>query len=124
MKSLKLFTGCALACVAMSGCAALQGFNAVNTALVPQLKPIDARMHTDITCSDLASALLAASSGVPNAAPLSPQQIIALVKACENRDQSTTITIDPQGGRQALNSVVAKAAAAPAAVAAKAVGVP
>ncbi len=91
--------------ILVSGCNSLAGFS---DALVPQLVPIDARLHSDRTCGDLATAALAAMSGNAGAAGVSPQAVLAIVKECEARDDSTTIRVDPQGARKAFHNAVAK----------------
>lgn len=109
-----LFAGAACAAaLALSGCAGLTAFN---SALIPQLKPVDARIHTDISCGDLAANVLGTAGG-----QLSGAQVAAIVQYCERRDATQTLTLDPQGARKVLEGVVNKPAGAVAAAVAPAV---
>jgi len=102
-KSLTL-AGCALLlATSLSGCAGLQGLAGFNNALLPQLKPIDARIHTDITCGDLARNVLGFGGSI------SADQAVAIVQFCERRDSTQTLTLDPQGARKALDQAISHA---------------
>jgi hypothetical protein len=93
----------------------MQGLTAFNSALVPELKPVDAKIHNDVTCGDLAAKVMAIANGAQNgAAPtasLSPQQVLAIVQFCEQRDATTTLQLDPQGARKVLEGLVNKPSA-------------
>jgi hypothetical protein len=99
----KLFTGCAILCaaVALSGCAGLQGLVGFNNALLPQLKPVDVRIHTDVTCGDMAAQVLGISGG-----QMTPAAAVGIVQFCERRDATQTLQMDPQGARRALDHAV------------------
>lgn len=112
------FLGFALACVALSGCTGLQAIAGFNNALLPQLKPVDVRIHTDVTCGDMAGQVLGISAG-----QMSAQAAVAIVQFCERRDATQTLQMDPQGARKALDQAITHAAS-PATVVAKAVGAP
>lgn len=107
MKKLLMVGACALAAVAVSGCQALQGLTAFNSALVPQLKPVDAKIHTDVTCGDMAAQVLGVTAGTNQ---LSASQAVAIVQFCERRDATQTLTLDPEGARKVLNGIVNKPA--------------
>lgn len=98
-----LLAGAALvaaSAVALSGCA---GVSAFNSALIPQLKPVDARIHTDVSCGDMASQVLGVSGG-----QLSAPAALAIVQFCERRDATQTLTLDPQGARKVLGGILNK----------------
>ena len=92
----------AVLATALTGCAALGGLADFNDALVPELKPIDARIHSDLTCGDIGKAVLAELAGNPAAAPISAASALNIVAACERRDESMTIKIDPQAARKVI----------------------
>jgi hypothetical protein len=94
------FAALAAASLAMSGCAGVRAFN---SALVPQLKPVDARIHTDVTCGDMAAQVLGVTAG-----QLSAPAAVAIVQFCERRDATQTLTLDPQGARKVLDGIVNK----------------
>lgn len=79
-------------CLSLSGCAGISQFN---SALVPTLKPLDVSIHTDTTCGDLASMVMGMTQ-------LDAVGALAVVRACEQRDASTRLTVDLQGARKAL----------------------
>jgi hypothetical protein len=115
---LMLLAGCALACVALAGCQAMQGLVGFNNALLPQLKPVDVRIHTDVTCGDMAAQVLGISGG-----QMTPAAAVGIVQFCERRDATQTLQMDPQGARKALDGAITQAGN-PTAIAAKAVGAP
>ena len=88
----------------ISGCDTLAGLAKFNQALVPEFKPIDARIHSDITCGDLAAQLL----GVAADQKLSAGQAVAIVQFCERRDATQVLTLDPQGARKVLQGALSK----------------
>lgn len=100
-----LFAGAALALAAsVSACGSLTAFNA---ALVPQLRPVDAKIHTDVTCGDMAAQVLGVTAGNNQ---LTAPQAVAIVQFCERRDATQTLTLDPQGARKVLDGIVNKPA--------------
>lgn len=112
---MKTYLIAGLACVAaaaLSACAPLQGLVGFNNALLPQLKPIDVKIHTDISCGDMARDVLGTGG-----AQLTADQAVAIVQFCERRDATQTLQMDPQGGRKALDAAV-MAAGNPASAAA------
>lgn len=99
----RLLVGAALVAAsafALSGCAGLTAFN---SALVPQLKPVDARIHTDVSCGDMAAQVLGVTAG-----QLSAPATVAIVQFCERRDATQTLTLDPQGARKVLSGILNK----------------
>lgn len=118
MKTFLLAGACALAALSLSGCQAIQGIVGFNNALLPELKPVDVRIHTDVTCGDMAAQVLGISGG-----QMTPAAAVGIVQFCERRDATQTLQIDPQGARKALDGAIAQAGN-PAAIAAKAVGAP
>lgn len=113
MKTL-LIAGCtAAAALALSGCAAMQGLAGFNNALLPQLKPVDLKIHTDTTCGDMAAQVLGVGGGQISAAAA-----VSIVQFCERRDATQMLMMDPQGARKALDMVITKAPAVPIAAAA------
>lgn len=100
-----LVVGASALALSLSGCGSLTAFN---KALLPTLKPIDARIHQDETCGDLARKVM----GVTAENKLTADQALAIVEFCEKRDASSTLTLDPQGARQVLDKALSNPAAA------------
>lgn len=103
MKTILLAGVACVGALALSGCSLFQGLTAVNSALIPQLKPVDARIHTDVSCGDMAAQVLGIAGG-----QLSAPAAVAIVQFCERRDATQTLTLDPQGARKVLDGMVNK----------------
>jgi hypothetical protein len=90
------------AAIGLQGCQSVLGFN---EALVPQLKPIEARIATVKTCGDMVRDATGVVGEQPGA-QLNADQALRLVQACEQRDKDGSVTIDPQGARKALRGAL------------------
>jgi hypothetical protein len=97
MKRLFVFAAAAALTTASLGLSGCAGLSAFNTALIPQLKPVDAKIHTDTTCGDMAAQVMGITE-----TELTAKQAVAIVQFCERRDATQTLTLDPQGARRVL----------------------
>ena len=82
----------AIACVPLAGC-----LTAAGRAAIPNPKPIEIGIQSDLACSDIGKAALAAGGEPAIGGP----QLMAIYEACEKMQASQRVIVDIKAARDA-----------------------